>query len=508
MPTTSMSSSDLSASRAQPSVRLTVQGADSTTELYLVDGSRRLTARGLGNIEVSVAPGLYTVRARIGSAGHDKIIIVPPGVGEHTEVVSPVEYRSAAPLTGATRTTSAHIHSAEMASEQTIVERGSGSQIFVYGRTPTELPAMAGFSVLKVLDEQGTEVVDVIAEEIRRRAAGVGEPGSASCGASVRPGAYRLRYAIPGRPDVEQSVIASAGWQTQVFLLTEAEGKSGWRPLPHVTVLTARKGFQAESSAARWAEAARQALAERRPRLAAELARQQEGFEDPMTGIYLLHLLVLAVAKRPKIDAVLGRLRGMVKGHPDVEIVAQHVGRRKATSTYYSPPMLRQSWTLLLAATVRHPELVPAESLSADIAPRLLSTEPWLVWSAAPSDRRLDAELKAAQKATSDFDDTGPIVRMARRQVRPEAADASYGAGAGRHRNVRTSGASSFRSASATMALLPPDGVTVGATTARRTPSKRGQEVAAKAEYAELVESLQLPRSTIEAMLSGKRTKR
>jgi hypothetical protein len=108
-----------------------------------------------------------------------------------------------------------------------------------------------------------------------------------------------------------------------------------------------------------------------------------------MLGILGAHLLLLEPEFNPSLfQLVVATLRDLLGQHPDVEALALRQGNDGAPEAFTTPPMLRRSWRLVLERTVDHPELVPADSLMASVAPRIWGDGPWLLWL-----QRTDADL-------------------------------------------------------------------------------------------------------------------
>src|SRR5262249_43973089 len=114
-------------------------------------------------------------------------------------------------------------------------------------------------------------------------------------------------------------------------------------------------------------------------------------FRNPMLGLFGAHLLLLKTesAEEKKdlaghLPVIIGNLRGLFgPRHPDVGALALALGDPPAVTAFAVPPLLRRSWSMIVNATVARPDLVPAGSLSARVADRLLAYEPWLLWSAS-----------------------------------------------------------------------------------------------------------------------------
>jgi hypothetical protein len=54
--------------------RLTVNAADASAEISVLDGCLNRVARGIGRLEQDLAPGLYKVRVRVGPTVEDELV--------------------------------------------------------------------------------------------------------------------------------------------------------------------------------------------------------------------------------------------------------------------------------------------------------------------------------------------------------------------------------------------------------------------------------------------------
>src|SRR4029079_5867713 len=188
--------------------------------------------------------------------------------------------------------------------ERVEVDKGAGSEIFICARTIDERSPRLTFGRLAVLNETGEELVDVLA--VTRDAGGDTPDNVVGCTLSLGAGSYRVVSGVGQGPEVEQSIVAAEGWQTQLFMLQTATTNSTLFGLPRTRILMGRQGFEPAAVSSRWAELARQALVARRAKLAADLAvGHEDRITNPMTGIYLLHLLVLAGVTHARIQNVL-----------------------------------------------------------------------------------------------------------------------------------------------------------------------------------------------------------
>src|SRR2546425_4937372 len=122
------------------------------------------------------------------------------------------------------------------------------------------------------------------------------------CNIQLDPGAYRLRVQAGSVGRLEQIVVTSLSWQTQVFLLRREYG--GDSPpvrradLGNASVLMLRigQGFHSKEAHLRQTELARHGLAHGRVVMQPDELNKMLWMksDNPMLGIYGAHLLLLS----------------------------------------------------------------------------------------------------------------------------------------------------------------------------------------------------------------------
>jgi len=384
-----------------PMVELDVL-AEPATEIFLINSRFELVERGVGRLTTKVEPGLYKVKYRAGSRvveEHVEVGALPP---IFLVTAPPVPYLSSAPLATAETTHEYHQGAAGTLSRTVHEHVGEGSEIFVFARVWTEErhrqrvppvprkhhPAQG----LSLRSADGSLLVDLEkASKVH-----LGHDPWSGCTVSVAPGAYRLRVDTPRWGALEQTIIASEGWQTQVFLLQDdyAEGapsrtrRPEYRPdLSEASILMARKGigFDPGNDDLRLVELARQSLVSGRNILTSEdldrLFTKKK--TRPWLGIYGAHALLSKPGSKGEIAAIAKALDTIVPEHPDVQALHLALARRPSTKvTFAMPPMLESSWSIVVAKAANQPGLVPDDSLASKVAPILWGNGPWLIWLA------------------------------------------------------------------------------------------------------------------------------
>jgi hypothetical protein len=397
-----MSRSDL------PKVRL-VASAESGTDIWVIDGKLRTVAHDARRLEADLAPGLYKVRFQTGSAVSEQMVELV-STGAPVEISAPqLQFMSTVPLNRTELIHEYHRDNAVQTSRQVHVHAGGGSRVFVFsrsfrdrdrGRRASPPPGQHPAEGLSLLDLQG-HVVAPLAQ------AGVGDLGVpdpwSACSVELNPGPYRLRLDVPGLASLEQLVVASPGWQTQVFLLLDDYGEPSSptfrADLETAAILMAREhdGFNPDDEMLRLTELARNALARERVKVAKDLLGQllDWKFENPMLGLYAGHAILAAPRPdRDLLSRVVGRLRGIIGTHPDLDAIALWLGE-KVTQPYAVPPMFRRSWNIVVDRAMSDRLVVPSGSMASGIAGNVWGEGVWLIWDAEAA-RRTAAEPVAS----------------------------------------------------------------------------------------------------------------
>jgi hypothetical protein len=126
--------------------------------------------------------------------------------------------------------------------------------------------------------------------------------------------------------------------------------------------------------------------------------------ENPMLGLYaaMLHLrhsrlnvgvmqmvfenLWQLIGPEPDVLALGWGLVTRARAEKTSVDLDQVRARLEQAGPVTTPPMLRASWNRLVEASFANPGLIPLGSFSAAIAPRVLRSGPWSIWSATPSE--------------------------------------------------------------------------------------------------------------------------
>jgi hypothetical protein len=384
----------MSTSSSSELVSLVVRTGDKGAEIFVIDGAFQLAARGLGQVETQLKPGIYSVKVQVGSEAKEEHIVLRPGAGRVEKDIEPLRFTSPVPLPNTAKTHKYHEDAARSESNKQNVQRGVGSAIFVfvrdgYASTSTQESTLHLAKGLTLHHPNGDTLISF--EEMSNSDSSVPDPWAA-CNVEVDPGLYILRLTLSSGSHLEQTIAASPGWQTQIFLLQRIYGpqpEDRQANLSDASILLSRypRASQPSDHEARLVELARLGLARGRRVLSEEIRQILDGkFENPMLGIYGAHLLLLE--KEPDLrllETIFNNLRVLLGLHPDVEALALALERDDSSYVFEIPPMLRQSWGRVLTATAGKPEIVPVGSLAATASQYSSGSGLWYQWLIPPS---------------------------------------------------------------------------------------------------------------------------
>ena len=376
-------------------VRLTVEAGSPLAEVFVIDHAFALVKRSIGDLECEVEPGVYKVKAKLGDATFERLVLLE--ADETLDVANDLRSGTAVPLGGTKRGRAAGVGDAVQASRHVGSKSGDGAQIFVMTQglagDGEEGPVSAPEASLHRPD--GTRVGEL------RPLAGEGARGTTI---EVDPGPYLLCRSGSEGDTLEQFIHAVAGWQTQVFAVEEpGPSLDLWRT--RVSVLMAREGFDPDDDELRLVEEARTALADERNVASERLGELFEASSNPMLGLFGAHLMLLARDEQrrtsersspeaspaapvrfdqDRFDRIVDALRDVLgAGHPDaVALATQRTGQSlEALEPVAAPPMLWRSWVLLVEASNDAPQLVPVSTWERTL--HVLPLRPFFIWQAA-----------------------------------------------------------------------------------------------------------------------------
>jgi hypothetical protein len=313
------------------------------------------------------------------------------------------------------------------------------------------------------------------------RTDGTADDPYAGCNIELDPGVYILCRPEPTGATLEQTVIASRDWQTQLFLLKRgvaarfelsAPSPSAMR-VDDAAVLMTRGGFDPDRSDMKLAELARIAVADERRILSDDLRQMAEGkFQNPMLGIFAAHILDLSLERARQdapsseksvaegqpppsvlktgttaddLNVLVDNLRSLVGNeHPDVEALSLQCPdpQRQTKRPLLVAPMLRRSWSLYVKASNKRPRLVPTHLW--DRISTLTALVPFLAWlpeGTRPS--KVDAADEVARAITGGSKGRKPLGPLRVAKGSPSASSRVSSGGAYRVSGLRAARASS-----------------------------------------------------------------
>jgi hypothetical protein len=388
-------------------VQLIARADIPTAELTILDSRFQFVHRGVGEVDVQLPPGAYLVQYKTGTNVEEVTVILRPGAGP-VEVPSPaLSTKSPAPLAGNEAGTRYRTF-AEARSREVHERHGQGGELFIMVRTSTQDLATNRWSE-SLFDVQLLGADLNVLSDLHKSGKRSEDGRAGACNLELTPGTYLLRYKIGPSEQLEQSIVVSEGWQTQVFASSRLFGRDSGHfgpNLPDAAVFIAPRGAgfdSADINAAR-AESARIGLAsscavapDGRLRQVATQSREiraslpesqvhdmlKSKFQNPMLGIYGAHLMLLGQERHwDVLREVISTLKTLLGNHPDVVALTLLPELEGLTERcgYDVPPMLRNSWTLVVGKSVTQPDLVPGSAYSAVVANRLWGAAGWLVW--------------------------------------------------------------------------------------------------------------------------------
>jgi hypothetical protein len=413
-----------------PSFSLLIEGGNPAAEVVLLDHRLRLIERAIGRLQTTKPAGVYRAKVVLGRQTDERAILLDH---DTTETFAEPVIASPAPLFLTSQTHEFQIHAAQRESQTVRFAYGHGATIFVFVRRWTPGPGRSITAREFVHPARGLSLWTGngrrrLADLERHSALGPGWDGWAGLTVSVDPGAYTLRYRAPSGRTLEQTLIASKDWQTQVFVSRTPRPESATQgsedaEFANLTILMSQSYFDPTQDDMRLAEIARLALVDGRRVVSQELRTMLDRkHENPMLGLYGAHLMLEAhermvqsttgPTERKWADLneasdlgdglmhVVGNLRDMLgRDHPDVEALSLKLDdpAQRTQRTFTEPPMLRRSWSLIVEASNDKRDI--CERKVWERISRMTALQPFLSWVKPPR-RGTSAQLEESLKET------------------------------------------------------------------------------------------------------------
>lgn len=389
-----------------PDAKLTVEAADETAEILVLDTSYAAVRRALGRLEATLPQGLYKLRVQVGPATEERLLELADTVDLQ---IGPLPFATAVPLS---RTASPNDVDGAVAAQRSRDRQdrlGDGASVFVFSREPERGVDGSNHNPASGLSLHAPD--GQLLANIEARA--VVTEGIASWCADVAPGAYRLRLNRRDGSAMERALIVAAGQQMQVFLWTLEQrlADASTQRLANLAnaslCISLSQGFEPEDDDLRVAELVAYALVQRREALSAKLLGRLGMYSiNPLLGLLGAHLM-LHDQKEPsrEFDALLDRLSTLFSpSHPDICALrlkqASTAGRNAAIRL---PPLLRESWEFAVEASVTRPDVIALDPPWRSVAQSMISTGPWLSWRDGAAALAPDELSEVQSHAVGDY---------------------------------------------------------------------------------------------------------
>ncbi|OSJ36548.1 hypothetical protein BSZ19_03725 [Bradyrhizobium japonicum] len=380
----------MSPSSDPPKLNTLTVDASAPAEISVLDGSANTVARAVGHLSSSLPSDIYKVRVRVGPTLEERIVALDRD--QEIRIDAPTDFSSPIPLTNTRRSQDKHQETTRWASENLSQVLGIGASILIIARAWSRHGDSAPINPatdLMFIDESSSMKLDI--GKLAKFTAD-GDP-IASWSAAVTPGSYRLQLA----GGITRAIFVTNNLQTQAFLLqrtTSSYGRSDSATLDIENAaisISPQQSFDPGNSQTWLAEVARYALTQKRKILSEGVLDQvlRAKFDDPMLGLLGAHLLLRDepdnVVDFETVTQNLFNLLG--SDHPDVRALclARRTPLSEVPRRITSPPMLRASWDLAVAHSLKESDIFPEDSEANHIATLVLPGSPWLIWK-TPTD--------------------------------------------------------------------------------------------------------------------------
>ena len=429
-----------------------VEAKNAAATISVLDHNLNRIFSDTGELHEFDAPGVYKIRIELGrdiSAVIEDVVLLDDDLA--AAYATPA-VPSPAPIPGSAMTREAHVEPfVKAAARQPGAAAGpSGPTLSVLARYWLEPNGPRGepghpMEGLELISPSGDVVANMLEESELQQ--GPADDPVAVWERSIEPGPYFLRHTFHSGRTGEATVMACAGWVTQIALqrspalLVPGVPENDIVPIVDAAVFmrpasgTAKAPGEA-SKEDQVIETARLALAQGRDLLgkthgAGLQNLLLEEYEDPIAGIIGGYLLLIAMegaqggtaGQRGQLDAAVMRLRQKIPGfHPDIAALSLRcldpglVWREP----FPVPPIFKYGWKLLTQASYADPALIPDELWQRVHA--VTNFGPFLTWAADPGAKLLHArQLARWVKDNAPQDDE----EAARRLLIPASAAAT-----------------------------------------------------------------------------------
>jgi len=381
--------------RWDPTPRSTVRiyAHDGAAELCIIDHTYALVATGVGKLDVSLPAGEYQIQQRVGDDEHIQPLTVIAGGGEQEVVLSAFAFPSPIPLPGTTLAGS-------FGAEAKRVENASGNFRLLLWTPDADIP---------VEDRNhARDRVEAQLKRLRLESFHTGEPQelvvvapdendlanslSTLVSINLKAGPYVLIQRCTENRQRCMPVWICPGFVTALYLLVlQADGEEVPVKLDHagIALLSAEDFKKNYGSSMLQMESARKALSIGRPAQAwterAVEMRETSPVDNPLLSLMDAQLLAGgAAASQPDAVQHYASVAAGLLGNDFPDVAALRTFAKVAMEApaleqlnLQGPPLLRSSWTQLLAK----PQGNMALGRLMDFAFQVDGTGAWLIWS-------------------------------------------------------------------------------------------------------------------------------
>ena len=425
---------------------LVVDPGDPSAEIFVIDCRLSMADSSTAQLNAKLPFGIFKIKTRIGRAIKQHVILLDsdrPPIDPGSMASPPA---TVAPLDGTAATHEYHVgaaHDAIDAIRRLDIASGQCALLLMARTWTGRVERNVGsrpWEGVSIVDASGRTVVDLAQDGKLDESR---DPFGIFTGA-IAPGTYYLRQQLPsaatqageaGAPVfIEQSLIASAGWSLEVYILRRAgplQSDADMRPRVSVILRSLAGAPKSSDDEDKVIEVVRTALADERKVLNAQLEDLLfNKFDSPMARLVGGHLLLVEREREPRRDitalnGVVGRLQTELgRQHPDVAALSLMCPDTslRTTRPITAPPMFQRSWNILMDAAQRRTKLVPAELW--ERAHALAALPPFLIWTTDESikaeNRRVLARAIRRESPESAREEPVPeAVAMARAMLDP-----------------------------------------------------------------------------------------
>lgn len=393
------------------------------TKLSLWD-KYNFICEGLGEIETNLPEGYYQIDIQMGNQKTRQTIKVVSGE-DLIKKIPPLPLPSPVPLPTMSFYNPKHLRAAEIISKNPTLNFGKGSQLFLFLRkahngknenTSIDKPLQDPLTNVCLYDKSSTQVVNF--EQIiglDKRVITI-EEDCWGYNIQLAPDYYYLVVKTQ-RELLARPIITFPGWQTQLFLFTSIESDNEGCFFHHIDLTTGslvieKNGFDEKKSIATEIEILKLARLKRQQILSNSEIEEILADGNPMKVLFAAYLLLSNVDSNLELlKKIVTYLSSSFSYWPDVDALKILLSPSK-NITFPFPPLLLDSWAIIINYSIKHQDLITLDSLSAQVSRHLWIKEPWLLWNEAelqfnklykPSIKKVDTSISELIKESRNL---------------------------------------------------------------------------------------------------------